>query len=703
MKRLLSVDIENFCQHSHLHADFGQMTAIIGPNGSGKTNLLSSIGWCLTGDMPLPGALVTFINQLATKGAKSGVKLTLAPTEGTVAELTRNLSPSSRSLKYGSETLRRDADIIRKIEEWFGLPMKVLNTFSFISQKQLTAFIDQEPAERIKSFHRLFRLDRAEACWNAVNKRLSNLNIPAPAFDEEATRSNIANYHKTLDELLATRHCLGEPNLEFEAQARKLIADQEHADRAEVEIGILYREHGQLSEDLRSLSKEAAETTDLLQKLKVVKYEDIVVKAARSRDAWKAIKCIDTKVDNLKTRQKLLVQEINNKPIPPVAPDWLAEDDKRLQVLKSDADSTETFFKYFRDTGVTACPTCRRAIDADPEEVQERYEKLLAQIATEEARRDSNHAYSHNLDAYIHWIDERNVRLEVIVNQITDLVNERPTELDESEEEIGHYLQEADSAIVEIGNLERDLTAINTHLIKSHARIEEIERRLEELKKDWGKGVGNGDTLENLKAQLKQYDTNARERVAVEAKIDVIKRSLADAENILVQLAEIKKSSVKVLEWKGSLEKVRATLHRDALPKRIAQSYLEQMEDDVNKSMDFLGLDFRIKVADDLSFVCYFTDGRVMPAVRLSLGEQVMFALAWRITVNATFATDVGILCLDEPSTHLDVERLKCLRRALERLREISGEIGLQCIITTHHTTLLSAFDHVIELKAPSV
>jgi DNA repair exonuclease SbcCD ATPase subunit len=140
-----------------------------------------------------------------------------------------------------------------------------------------------------------------------------------------------------------------------------------------------------------------------------------------------------------------------------------------------------------------------------------------------------------------------------------------------------------------------------------------------------------------------------------------------------------------------------------ALPKMVAQSYMNKLESQINKSLEELNIDFRVKSKEDLKFDAIFDDGvREVPVEVLSGGEKVVFSLAWRLAVNAEFANDIGILCLDEPTAGLDRDRLGCLRLAIEQMKLMSRKTGLQCIVITHAEDLMSLFDQVIEFTSPS-
>ena len=67
-------------------------------------------------------------------------------------------------------------------------------------------------------------------------------------------------------------------------------------------------------------------------------------------------------------------------------------------------------------------------------------------------------------------------------------------------------------------------------------------------------------------------------------------------------------------------------------------------------------------------------------------GEKVSVALALRLGMASLLgSSNLNLMILDEPTTHLDVERKKSLVRVLSQLSEISNsQTPMQFLIITH-------------------
>jgi DNA repair exonuclease SbcCD ATPase subunit len=134
----------------------------------------------------------------------------------------------------------------------------------------------------------------------------------------------------------------------------------------------------------------------------------------------------------------------------------------------------------------------------------------------------------------------------------------------------------------------------------------------------------------------------------------------------------------------------------------VAYTYLERMQVSINDTLELFDAPFRVTASEDLGFDARFDDGRTVMDRRLSVGERIVLAMAFRITINSTFASSLGVLIMDEPTAGLDEHNLGCLPQALERLRALSDSCGLQILFVTHEPRISHLFDKVIDLSNAS-
>jgi exonuclease SbcC len=84
-----------------------------------------------------------------------------------------------------------------------------------------------------------------------------------------------------------------------------------------------------------------------------------------------------------------------------------------------------------------------------------------------------------------------------------------------------------------------------------------------------------------------------------------------------------------------------------------------------------------------------------LPQNRMSGGQKVRLAVATLRAIHALVMPNVGLLVLDEPTTHLDDD---AVRSMAEMLKKIGDEGTLQMVVCDHNPVLIDAFSDIIEI-----
>ena len=203
--------------------------------------------------------------------------------------------------------------------------------------------------------------------------------------------------------------------------------------------------------------------------------------------------------------------------------------------------------------------------------------------------------------------------------------------------------------------------------------------------------------------EAKRTMRTLREAVTVKrecyARLSTLKSSRNSLRTLLDKAERQAADSAHNAGWRKVLEEAKAVLHRDAAPSQAAKACLEDLTVDHNRRLECLGARYRVTVNHAGDLYAHYHDGTSTTRVHsmlLSGGEQATLGLAWRIALLDRYAPNVGVLCLDEPTNGLDRERVGCLKAALEAWKPHGS--SRQFVVVTHDRSLLSVFDHVIEL-----
>jgi DNA repair exonuclease SbcCD ATPase subunit len=204
--------------------------------------------------------------------------------------------------------------------------------------------------------------------------------------------------------------------------------------------------------------------------------------------------------------------------------------------------------------------------------------------------------------------------------------------------------------------------------------------------------------LEDFRERQTKFDTQT-------GLVEAARRAMVEADKALQEIEmriEEQKSRIQIGK---ELEAVRAAF----LPSGITTDYLtHQFERIAVATQDHLsqmGADFMVLSSEKRALSFDFLrlnepHGSWLNQNRMSGGQQVKLAIAVLLAIHELVIPQVGLLVLDEPSTHLDLESRIALA---EVLREIGRRGNFQLIVCDHSPELKDAYTDIIELTSDPV
>lgn len=709
--KLLSLELKNICQHQYLNINFNTgLTAVIGPNGSGKSNLLASIYAGITNDFSRFRATTRdkIISQFAKDTDPSYIKVTLEHNNNK-AVLLRDIRNSKRELTINDQqTIYSDKEISDTIEKWFNLSLKTIGQYIFVDQWAMFSILDASSSEKMKDLYRLFGIDKAETCYTLLNDKISNISLPLPPIDPDVVRPRLLSSRNQLRDLLTQIENINKTLLEEYEPSKdhnhKIIEDWNLVSKLQLEFDKYYNE-------LTELKYSYSQNQHVLQsyETKLIKLETNLASQLNTKTEadialanWSMYSKIELQKDQL-SKHIIHCEHIIKDLIKPVKPsDYVSFKNpvfaNSYNGLKTSIQECTTYLEKTKDCAV--CPTC--GIESSKfEYIRESrikelasYEKYLLEL---DKSLRSSQIYDRKLKDYQTKYDHYLNDLSASTSQLESLQSlDKPTITKELAEacisrytklrtELAQNLKVKESLLERINQQQGSITSLTSTLAFKEKQLETIKVTQDEYDL----------ALTNYKNNQDLYS----KRKDLRSRIQILIKSISDDELSLMEAKTILEKKAKLENWRQDLIQVKGIFSKNNLPNNIAQSHLHNLESKINQNLQDLGVDFRTKVEDQLRFSISFQDGRVIDATSLSGGEKVVFALAWRLAVNSSFATDIGLICLDEPTAGLDKDRLTCLKLALDKLRQTSESTGLQCLVITHETNLISQFDNIIELK----
>ena len=313
---------------------------------------------------------------------------------------------------------------------------------------------------------------------------------------------------------------------------------------------------------------------------------------------------------------------------------------------------------------------------------------------------DASRAFDVAEGSYQQWRQGWQQRKELAEATLTGTKAEQPAE---SQETLRKFVADSETTTqavrdidLETSRIQGEISEANKTLTRERNLLQQAVRELSTL------GGVTEEQSARAEASIRQRTADYQEKRRLEYELSLLDGELSREGVELARLQGLQEESRLCGEWIKHLEACRSVLHRDNLPRVVADHYLGKLQTDINAFLDLASAPFRVTAQEDLSFEVRFVsgpkEGVIQPGGRLSMGERVVLALAFRLSVNSMFAEEVGLLCLDEPTAWLDDANLGCIEIALEKLRGVSAARSLQVILVTHERRLGRLFDRVIDL-----
>jgi exonuclease SbcC len=291
-------------------------------------------------------------------------------------------------------------------------------------------------------------------------------------------------------------------------------------------------------------------------------------------------------------------------------------------------------------------------------------------------------------------------------------------DVDLKEKERIMYSQERDRFVAELQKIRDAEATLRAHSIKTKGELVAIQNNTE-IKKE-KLSLANNENLEEisqiddhtksifrnilkLELETKGFDEgefkNLKERIVkkrsnlsqidqqmggVLEKIEKAKKQSSIIEKSILELEKVKK-------YMSRLDKIQSSVFsRDG---SVATSLRSWALNSISiKASDYLSI-LNTKIqrivlsekARDVSIACH-SKTEVLELESLSGGEKVSVALALRLGMASLLgASNLNLMILDEPTTHLDTERKKSLVDVLSQLSRIEkSQLPMQFLIITH-------------------
>ena len=723
------IELVNYCQHTRREIVIsGNLVAVVGHNGVGKSNFLGALQFALTGEQPGKNKA-----DLLHWGAKEGHVVLEFEQDGKPGRIERSVSSNKVTLEYDGTTTAGITNVAKEMETRLHMDKDLVRQSVFVRQTEIDAIISAKTDKRDRevAFQKLLGLDAAKIHKNLTdwlyaaakpvnydiqlteaNQRLGELEARMTAAGEEVKaaeaaladfgavdESQSANFGKAI--AAVARVLQGKSDVEACAQkvterAKALDAANAAADQGGANPGY----------DLAALTGQEAVLVDELRKIRA--------KAAAQGAADEAQKAYDAAHGAVHpTAEEIAEASVE-----------IERAQAELATIRSEKALREKSVAALDGAG-PACPVCGKPLDAgmvdamkkELADLREREARSLPRLQDAQTRlfmrRRQLEQWQRNDAAAQAKLASAKAALDAV--EPAELTEERVNEVMAKVRTEMQAQREYDARAAErkkaVADAELWFNAAHRAHKDAVARLAEAEaeaRKLcgDEAAADWTQAQA---TLESLVAETDRRRAKHTElQMAVTratATRDEIVRSLSTLGETVASLRKAQEEQDRLAKRLQVAERVKDWFHYTNGPRILVTQVLGVLTDDINRLLgNFTAPFVVVPDPEQVGFKVEFTDGRDRPPEPpdtsvLSGGERVQLAVAFRLAIYGMFAGKLGLLSLDEPTAYLDESNVDRFGVLLTKIREVAKNMNTQMLLATHEASVIPYMDSVINLN----
>ena len=660
---ITSIELGDFLAHSETKLEFEKgVTIFVGENGAGKSSIIDGITFSLFGQHTRKsnkGLIKRGSNQGYSKiefsiNGKQYETVRKIDSKGGLVATFSEITKEGRVEIAAGERKQFGESMTEQVEKIIGMDFEKLKIASIVQQGELNSIINAKPKEFKELLNAIIGIDKLDVASESMKK-----------------------VTKEFREKIKTD--LGYDDTHIEILERDLERSQQEIKEAEPEKNQLELKQKQIHEELKKLQKELEIETPKIDKIKqlelrkdeLLRYVKETMKEIQQKISENERKIRDCEgcFDEIKLKVDF---ESKIQKVEEAVEDTL----RKIQEMTSQIASLKEkqILASKLQLKDNKCPVCDSIVEKlnpffQEEHIKEEIIKLQENIKLKEKERDM---YTQKKKEFLEKVQKtRDAEATLRAHSIN------------TKEELMEIQKETQIQKVKLPMINNnDLKEISQ--MDDHSKV--IFENILKLEVDT-KGFSEKEFL-NLKNTISEKQTSLSQMDqqigGILEKIDKAKRQIETIEKVILELKIVKK-------YVSKLDKVQTNIFsRDGSVATSLRSWaLNSISVKASEYLSFLNTKIqRIALSEkarDVSIACY-SKTEVLELESLSGGEKVSVALALRLGMASLLgSSNLNLMILDEPTTHLDAERKKSLVRVLSQLTEISNsQTPMQFLIITH-------------------
>jgi exonuclease SbcC len=659
---ITSIELGDFLSHSDTKLEFENgVTVFVGDNGAGKSSIIDAITFALFGQHTRKSN-----KSLIKRGSNQGFTKIGFSINGKQYQAVRKIdSKGSLSAKFseiiGDDRIELAAgerkqfgeSMTHEIEKTIGLDFEKLKIASIVQQGELNAIINAKPKEFKELLNAIIginKLDVASESMKIVNTEFRQNIREKVGYDDthiEILSKELERYQKEIEDAKPQKDQLKtkQDNLKTEVDElrKKVEIDTPKIDKID-QLELRKKELVEYAKEaIREIQREISENERKIHDCEgcfehVSLKEDLESKIQKIEqaieDALKKIQEMQSQTASLEEKQ-LLASKLQLK-------------DNKCPVCNSDVEKLNPLFQE--------------------EHLKQEMILLKEKIISKEREKDANNQKRKEFSEKL-----QNARdAEATLRAYSIGTQEELKKIQEDTETKKQRIPLTNGNLLEISQID------------SHAKI--IFENISKLETET-KGFDEQEFI-NLKTSVNQKQS---ELSGIDQQMGAISETISKGEEQIKIIQSAISELIIVREYVTKIDEIQINIFsRDGPVATSLRSWaLNTISAKASEYLTLLNTKIqRILLSEktrDVSITCY-SKNEVLELESLSGGEKVSVALALRLGMASLLgASNLNLMILDEPTTHLDAERKKLLVGVLSQLSNISNsETPMQFLIITH-------------------
>ena len=660
---ITSIELGDFLAHSETKLEFEKgVTIFVGENGAGKSSIIDGITFSLFGQHTRKsnkGLIKRGSNQGYSKiefsiNGKQYETVRKIDSKGGLVATFSEITKEGRVEIAAGERKQFGESMTEQVEKTIGMDFEKLKIASIVQQGELNSIINAKPKEFKELLNAIIGIDKLDVASESMKK-----------------------VTKEFREKIKTD--LGYDDTHIDILERDFEKYQQDIKESEPEKNQLESKQQQIQDELKKLKKELETETPKIDKINQLELR----KDELSRYAKDTMKGIQEKISENERKIRdcegcfdVIEQKIDFETKIQKVEEALEDSSNKIQEMLSQIASLKEkqILASKLQLKDNKCPVCDSTVEKlNPffqiEHVKEETIKLQENIKLKEKEREM---YNQKKKEFVEKVQKtRDAEATLKAHSIN------------TKEELIRIQKETQIQ-------KKKVPLINNNDLKQISQIDEHTKLIFEniLKLELETKGFNEKEFVNLKNTIEEKQrslSQIHQHIGgILEKIDKAEKQIDKIQNSILELKKVKK-------YISKLDKVQTNIFsRDGAVATSLRSWaLNSISVKASEYLSFLNTKIqRIALSEkarDVSIACY-SKTEVLELESLSGGEKVSVALALRLGMASLLgSSNLNLMILDEPTTHLDAERKKSLVRVLSQLTEISNsQTPMQFLIITH-------------------